>query len=194
MNIIINNLCKSYGNMTIFSKWSFEFQQGKRYCFMGSSGRGKTTLLRILAGLEKADNGRIQGLKSQKITMVFQENRLCEWENAVKNVSMVATGKSFFQKVSLPDICQQLQQVGIEDLEKPVCQFSGGMKRRVAIVRAIYPESDFVLMDEPFTGLDNKTKQQVIQYVLKEQRERTLIISTHSEEEASLLQGKILKM
>lgn len=189
MNIQIENCSKYYDKTCIFSKWSFEFQSGSRYALMGISGKGKTTLLRILAGLEKAEQGTIYGLKEQKISMVFQENRLFEWENPVKNVAVLTHGKADELEIEA-----HLKRVGIEEFQKPVSQFSGGMKRRTAIVRAMYVQSDLLLLDEPFTGLDEKTKRQVIQYVLEEQRGRTLIFSTHSEEEAKLMKSEIVKI
>lgn len=179
------NISKSYGDKVIFQDYNDFFEQGQRYCLMGESGRGKTTLLRMIAGLESYDSGMIVYHGEKKFSMVFQENRLFEWETVEKNLCLV---QNPYQKETIEE---HLQRVCLQEtLQKKVSELSGGMKRRVAIVRAMLFDSSIILMDEPFTGFDGDTKKAVIQYLLEEQRKRTMVISTHAQEDVDLLKAK----
>lgn len=148
----------------------------------GPSGIGKTTLLRIIAGLEKPDNGSVEinmgeaahGGRGLRVGMVFQEDRLLEQLSSVDNVSLVDPSVSRERaRRALSEILEP------EALEKPVRELSGGMKRRVAIVRAVLPPSDILVMDEPFTGLDPETRKRVIDYIMKNKGRRPLILASH---------------
>lgn len=151
----------------------------------GPSGIGKTTLLRIIAGLEKPDSGSVEismgeaahGGKGLRVGMVFQEDRLLEQLSSVDNVSLVDPSVSRERaRRALSEILEP------EALEKPVRELSGGMKRRVAIVRAVLPPSDILVMDEPFTGLDPETRKRVIDYIMKNKGRRPLILASHEPE------------
>ena len=149
------------------------------------SGSGKTTLLRMLAGLERSDQGEILwGIKEAGVdnvvsgdsmidcSMVFQEDRLCEDYSAVKNVEMVTGDRNKAIKA-----LEQLLEP--EALGKSCSQLSGGMKRRVALVRAMEAESSVVLLDEPFTGMDAVTRERAEKYIRQKKEGRILIIATH---------------
>ena len=151
----------------------------------GPSGIGKTTFLRIIAGLEKPDSGSVEismgeaahGGKGLRVGMVFQEDRLLEQLSSVDNVSLVDPSVSRERaRRALSEILEP------EALEKPVRELSGGMKRRVAIVRAVLPPSDILVMDEPFTGLDPETRKRVIDYIMKNKGRRPLILASHEPE------------
>ncbi len=194
-----------------------EIPKGEWTLLKGASGWGKTTLLRILMGLEQADAGELiwdsreknekehlqTGRNTSKmrinnrsaehvrpiITTVFQEDRLCMNESAIRNVAMVLRSQateigevilSHFSRVGLTDI---------EALHQPVSKLSGGMRRRVAIVRAVLAPGDMLLLDEPFQGLDEDTKKQVIQYMKEEQRDRTVVLVTHDEDGFDISKG-----
>ena len=117
-------------------------------CIMGKSGIGKSTLLSILTGLEKADEGTVSGMEHQKISAIFQENRLFENLDAVTNIH-ITTGKT------KEEIAGFLKEMELDDVAgKPVSEYSGGMKRRVAIARALLAEYDILIMDEPTNHLD----------------------------------------
>ena len=140
MDIIVKNLCKTYDRNQVLDHFSCTFREKKMTCIMGKSGIGKSTLLSILMGLEKADEGTVSGMEHQKISAIFQENRLFENLDAVTNIH-ITTGKTkeeitgFLKKMELDDIAG-----------KPVSEYSGGMKRRVAIARACrLPEKRFFL-------------------------------------------------
>lgn len=189
MDIEVKNLKKTYGEKTIFDQFSCRIPKGSCMIIMGPSGCGKTTFLRLLLGLEQPDAGTIQGVPSRR-SVVFQENRLCEGLSAVENVKLVldAHGKE-------AEIVKQLNFVGIEgeSLKQPVHTFSGGMKRRVAVVRAMAAEADFLVLDEPCNGLDESTRQTVIQYIKEKRQGRTMLVVTHDREEAAQFEGQILE-
>ena len=151
----------------------------------GPSGIGKTTLLRIMAGLETADSGSIEitmgeaagGGKKLRVGMVFQENRLLEQFSAVENVACV---DPMISRVRAREALRKILEE--EALDKPVRELSGGMQRRVAIVRAMLPASDILIMDEPLTGLDPETRDRVINYIMENKGRRPIIIASHETE------------
>lgn len=188
--IFIDRLSKSYGDELVLNNLTLHLESNRIYCLMAPSGTGKTTLFRILMGLEKADFGQIHGLDQKRIAAVFQENRLLEGYTALENLRFV-TGRLYTAE-ELTDVLTQL--LPEESLSKPVCEFSGGMKRRTAILRAILAPSDFIIMDEPFTGLDAETKQRAIDLILTYTKGKLLLLSTHNEEDATLLAAEIIRL
>lgn len=188
--LYIENLTKYYGSECVLDKLSLSLSMGKAYCLMAPSGAGKTTLFRILLGLEQPDSGQIHGLDRMRVTAVFQEDRLLEGYTALQNLRFV-TGRLY----SPGELTAVLARIlPADSLNKPVCEFSGGMKRRTAILRAILAPSDCIIMDEPFTGLDAETKEAVIHLILEYTRGKLLLISTHNEEEAALLCAETIRL
>lgn len=153
---------------------------------MGKSGIGKTTFINILTGLEMADNGYVT--PNIDYSVVFQENRLIEGLTPVANV-LAVVDKSVTTKVIVSNL---LKIIDKESIHKKVFELSGGMKRRVAIVRAMLAKSQVVILDEPFAGLDEATKSVVINYIKDMLGDRTLIIVTHDELDAILLEADVL--
>ncbi len=185
MDIRIEHLSFGYGGHQIFDNFNLTIAEGETLCLMGESGCGKTTLLSLLSGIKLPSAGTITGMEEKKFGMVFQENRLCEDFSAKVNVKIACSREK-------EEILRHLEAVGLKDAaDKKVSALSGGMKRRVAIVRAILSDSDILLMDEPFKGLDEATKEQVISYILKEKRGRTLLVVTHDAGDAEALGGRI---
>lgn len=165
-----SHVYKAFGGQQVLDDFHAIYEAGKIYILNSPSGSGKTTLLHIMAGLLKPDSGEI--VSTGRYSMVFQEDRLCMDYSAAKNVEMV-TGDSERAQKALAELLEQ------EALHKPCKELSGGMKRRVALVRAMEAESDYVLLDEPFTGLDADTRASVEEYIHKKQNGRTIIIVTH---------------
>lgn len=171
--LVLSHVSKFYGTQNVLSDMSIVYESGNTYYLTSPSGSGKTTLLRLLCGLESPDCGRIE--RAEKYSMVFQEDRLCEDYDAVQNVSMVIRDSTTRERAE-----EALRRLLSEEaLTKPCRQLSGGMKRRVALVRAMEADSDVVLLDEPFTGMDVATKQAAEEYIRERQNGRTIIIATH---------------
>ena len=132
---------------------SLTLESGGTACLMAPSGRGKTTLLRCIAGLERPDSGRITDLP-ERIGYVFQEDRLCDGFSAVDNIRLV-TGRAMDEG----EICRHLKELGLADsLGQPVRELSGGMRQRAAFARTMLTGSDLLLLDEPFSALDSYLK------------------------------------
>jgi NitT/TauT family transport system ATP-binding protein len=189
MAIVIEKLTKSYGPKLALTPFSLTMAEGETLCLLGQSGCGKTTLLRLLLGLETPTGGTVTGLP-ERISAVFQEDRLCPAFSAVANVSL-ALGR----QAPREEIPALLSKLGLGDaLNKPVRALSGGMQRRVAIARSLLYPADLYLMDEPFKGLDEDTRRQVMDQVLSRTRDKTLLVVTHDPEEAAYLGGRIVRM
>lgn len=189
MDIIVSNLSKSFGTNHVLVDFNAAFPEHELTCLMGPSGCGKTTLLNILMGFIRPDSGSIKGVPRLK-SAVFQEDRLCEGFNAVSNVRFVCNRKADTKK-----IIAHLESIGLKgSLNQPVSELSGGMRRRVAIVRAILAKSDVLFFDEPFKGLDVDTKKDVMQYLKDNMKGRTVIMVTHDIDEVKALDGSLISM
>ncbi len=182
------NVTASYDEQVVLRNFSAEIPKGEVTVLMGSSGCGKTTLLRLLMGLKKPDSGKLEGAGAYRCAVVFQEDRLCETLSAVQNIALVSK--------DVPQIRAHLTALGVDESEqdKPVRELSGGQRRRVALVRAVLFGSDFLVLDEPFKGLDEETREKAMRYTLAHQGTRGVILVTHDAEEARYFGGKILRM
>jgi NitT/TauT family transport system ATP-binding protein len=182
MTIDLENICKSYGDLNVLKDFNLEIEEDHSYVVTGPSGCGKTTLIRILLSLEEPDSGKVHFMGDYKYPylnagVVFQENRLCEDFTPVQNVVMVNRKNS--AKVAREEL---LKLLPADCLDKPASQLSGGMKRRVAIVRACCIPSDMLILDEPFTGLDSENRKKVIDYIREKQGRNPLLITAHDTE------------
>lgn len=186
MAIRIRSLNKSFGTHQVLKNVNMQLEEQGIYCLMGPSGMGKTTLLRILLGLEKADAGGVEGIIPGEISAMFQEDRLLPVLSPVENVALVYSRRADRTRIRenletiLPTSC----------MAQPVAELSGGMKRRVALARAVHYPGKLIVLDEPFTGLDQGTKKEVIAYLLRMRGSRILLAATHGEEDVALLGGK----
>ena len=130
------------------------------------------------------------GGKTAAISAVFQEDRLCESFSPMDNV-MMCVGRSLKASRVRWEMGKLLPE---ECLNRPVSTLSGGMKRRVAVLRALLTPSDILIMDEPFTGMDEELKRSVIAYIREKQDGRILILSTHQEEDVALIGGELVRI
>lgn len=180
--IVIRDLGKSYQGTFVFRHVNLRLAEGGVYCLMAPSGAGKTTLLRILMGLETPDEGEIEGFSGRQVSAVFQEDRLCPGLTAAENIRLVDP------VCTREELLGELQALLPGDsLGKPVSEFSGGMCRRVSLLRALLSPGEILLFDEPFNGLDETNRQAAIRFVQERQNGRTLLFTTHHPEEAEAL-------
>lgn len=180
MTIEAEHIFKSYDGKNVLKDFSLDISSDSSYAITGESGAGKTTFLRILLGLEKPDQGRVRLLGDYKYSrvnagVVFQEDRLCENFSAVENVAMVSW------KLSPRIAREELEKIlPADQLDKPVQELSGGMRRRVCIIRACIVPSDVIIMDEPFAGLDEDNRKKCIRYIRSIQGTTPLVVTAHS--------------
>lgn len=189
MEVQVQNLCKSYGGETVLRDVSFTAGPGVT-CVMAPSGAGKTTLLRILLGLETADSGTVQAPAGCRWAAVFQEDRLLEHLDAMGNLWFIL-GKDFRGEAA----AAMLTELGLGDVgTKPVRDFSGGMKRRLSLARALLAPSDVLVLDEPFTGLDGENRARALACVRRTAEGKPVLLVTHDESDAVDLDAALLRL
>lgn len=184
MNAIrLVNVCKHFGNTVALDGVNLEVPLGRVTILMGPSGGGKTTVLNLLLGLEAPDSGEVLGLKGLRLSAVFQEDRLCENLSALANVCLPHGHLRGTSREELLERAEKtLDAVGLTGCAgRPVRDLSGGMKRRVAIVRAALAEFDLVVFDEPLKGLDPATRDSTMAAVLPRLAGKTMVWVTHDE-------------
>ena len=175
IKLTLAGICKNYGDKCVLKDYDAEYRTGETYTLREVSGWGKTTLFRIISGLENSDAGEITitgKSGGRKLSYLFQEDRLCEDYNAVKNVALVCGSEKKARSILL-------RLLNEEDLDKAVKELSGGQKRRVAIARAYSIKSDIILLDEPFNGLDDLSRQTVKKFMEEEGKGRITIVASH---------------
>ncbi len=184
MALEVKNLVKKY-NTEILKDFSFSFPEKGVVCLLGKSGCGKTTLINCIAGLEKINGGIIYGTEGIKMSFVFQEDRLIPWISAKRNLLVVNDDEKVCSVI--------LDKMGLlEHADKLPEELSGGMRQRVAIARAVAYGGDIIFLDEPFKGIDVKTKKAVIESVKELIEDKLCIFITHDLEEAELLSDIIV--
>ncbi|MCL2841268.1 MAG: ATP-binding cassette domain-containing protein [Defluviitaleaceae bacterium] len=193
------DISKTYGDNQVLKNISMTMKQGIT-CIMGASGRGKTTLAYIIAGLVRPDSGEVHLTKGQKkISLMFQEDRLLEWENAIQNVLFVTKtpilGASYKKHENFEQATALLTQAGLADsMYKKTSELSGGMKRRVCLCRALIADYDLLILDEPFKGLDSGIKPSIMEMVKVHTKNKTVICITHDPLEAEFLGGAFVSL
>ena len=183
--LCVRNLGKSFHNQWIFRHVDHEFHSGEPYVLDNPSGSGKTTFFRCLCGLERPEEGEVSEMDA--FAMQFQEDRLCEDCSAVKNLEMIL-GDASQARTALTQLLPE------EALYQPCHELSGGMKRRVSLVRAMEAGAQCVLLDEPFTGLDEENRKKAEDYIRRKTRGRIVMIATHirtGEEFSEMMQMQI---
>ena len=190
MSLNVKNLSKSFGEKTIFSNFSFDFEETGIYVITGASGIGKTTFLRMIAGLDNNYTGEIYNGGRKNVTFAFQEYRLfptlTALENAVipngdiKNISLVQEAKEMLTLLGFSE----------SDLMLYPRELSGGMKQRVSLVRAFLRKSPIVLLDEPTKELNLQIVQSLYTLIRNEAERRLVIIVSHHSEDVKNLNAK----
>ena len=185
----IRELSKRFGEKTLFEDLSLTVD--RPMILWASSGWGKTTLLRILMGLETPSSGTVSGIG--RVGAVFQEDRLCPQLTAVQNVELVLENtKSDYKQ----QIVRDLQRLGLDEaaLDLPVWKLSGGQKRRAALLRAVWAESDTLLLDEPFTGMDPETMKKAASLLKERCQRKPVLLATHDREAIGELGWPVLRL
>ena len=183
----INNLTKKFGSKVIFDNFSLELQDNGINYILGESGIGKTTILRIIAGLDKSFKGEISP-SDAKISCVFQEPRLFPNLTLKENVEIVSQASKF----KLEELLKILELEN--EANSLPASLSGGMKMRASIARALYHDGDVYLMDEPFAALNDELKARALPKIFELLKGKTVIIVTHNVEEANKFADKIINL
>lgn len=175
----------------VLDRFSWSLPDRGSLCLFGPSGCGKTTLLHLLAGIRKPDEGRVLGLEHRTVSMVFQEPRLLPWLNAVHNVASVLPSDQGPEREKTAAVW--LDRVGLgEDLYKLPGELSGGMRQRVAVARALAYGGDVLLLDEPTQGLDRATRRRILELLRQNGKRRLTLLVTHNPEEADAMRSDIV--
>lgn len=184
----LKDIYKSYDGNAIYSGFNLEIRDGVTTGILGPSGCGKTTLLNMIGGIIKPENGEINGIKGKKFSYIFQEPRLLPWMTVRQNIEFVA-GNNNPEKIDF-----YLKLVDLKDFANYYpSKLSGGMSQRVSIARAFAVPSDIILMDEPFGGIDINLKKNIISKFLEicENDRRTVVYVTHDIDEALAISDDI---
>lgn len=183
MAVKIKNISKTFKEYEIFHHFSLRLPDCGCVCFFGPSGSGKTTLLNLIAGLISPDAGQID-LPPGDVSVVFQEDRLLPWASAQENVKLVLE-KDLPPKEARAQALRALKAVFLEEsAKKRPSGLSGGMRRRVALARALAYGGCVLLLDEPFSGMDAQIKNALFPVLSELKKEKLVVLVTHYPEEA----------
>jgi len=196
--LLIQNLHKKYKDQAILTDFNLQIQEQELVCLLGKSGSGKSTLLKMIAGLEKADSGTIHFENelvikpSKKIGLIFQENNLLPWKTVIQNI---AFADDEYIKTSQFKELIELTNLGkfLDFLPKHI---SGGMKQKVAFIRALATDPKLILMDEPLSALDSESRQDLRLFIknLQQKTKKSILFVTHDLEEAKYLGDRIIEI
>lgn len=180
---------KSFENKLIFENFSYDFDECGLYALVAESGRGKTTLLRLIAGLDKKFKGEISGGGFENVSVCFQEYRLFPALSAIENVTE-ASGASYDEAEKM------LLGLGFkkEELDLRPAELSGGMKQRVSLSRAFLKKSPILLLDEPTKELDSELKKVLYDLIISESKTRLVIFVSHGEKDIQALKPTVIHL
>ena len=188
--ITAEHLWKSYNGVTVLRDVSLTVTEAEPVCLMAPSGTGKTTLLRILMGLERPDRGTVTVPPGCRWAAVFQEDRLLEHLDAMGNLRFALGPALEAEKARA-----LLEELGLGEAgTKPARDYSGGMKRRLALARALLSPADALALDEPFTGLDGESRDRCLTAVERLAAGRVLLLASHSADDALALGARVERL
>ena len=188
MSLKIKNLSKSFGRKSILADFSYSFSDKGIYIIRGESGKGKTTLLRIIAGLDKNYNGEVVGGGIENVSFAFQEYRLFPNLSAIENVLIASKDKSESDRREAANL---LTTLGFSsyDMELLPAELSGGMKQRVSLARAFLKKAPVLLLDEPTKELDPVLCVRACEMIREVAENKLVVVVTHKDEDVSFLGG-----
>ncbi len=185
----IENLSMRFGDRLLFQ--GLDLTIDRPAVLWAPSGWGKTTLLRILMGVQKPTSGTVSGMGT--VGVVFQEDRLIPHLNAVRNVELVLEAPSEDYKKKIVSDFQQLE-MDADALALPACKLSGGQKRRAALLRALWAQSDTLLLDEPFTGMDPDTMKAAAELLKCRCGAKPVLLATHDSDAICALGWPVIRL
>ena len=192
-DIILTNISKSYGDKSILKDFSLTVKENSICIITGDSGCGKTTLLRIISGLDTDYTGEIVGISPSDCAFVFQEYRLFPTLSALDNVALTAKG----EKEEKRDIAKKILfdlKFNESDLYKLPSELSGGMKQRVSLARALASDRPVMLFDEPTKELDKSLRQELYEIIKKLSKNKTVIMVSHLTEDVKELSSVVVEL
>lgn len=185
--ISLKNIYKSFDGRAVLQEVNLSVAPAERVCLVGASGCGKSTLLSIAAGVLEPDSGDVMLCEGVRMAYLYQENRLLPWLTALENITVTGVSEDYARAM--------LERVGLgADTHKKPKQLSGGMKRRLAIARALAYGGDIYYLDEPLQGLDDGTAGQILRVMLEELTGKTALIVSHSSAEIEALATRIINL
>jgi ABC-type nitrate/sulfonate/bicarbonate transport system ATPase subunit len=180
MAISMRHITVVLTGQSIIKDFSLDLPERGIMGISGPSGCGKTTLLHTLAGLIHPSSGSIEGIAQQRVGLVFQEDRLLPWLTAAENLNLIFKDQNrvlvWLDRMKLKSYANQYPH-----------QLSGGMKRRVALARALAFDCDLLLLDEPFQGMDDDLKNQLYPWIKREGKKKPVVLVTHDRNELDAL-------
>lgn len=184
-SVTVAEACKNYGTLPVIDRWSLDITSGERLVILGPSGAGKTTFLRLIAGLENLSSGTIK-VSSNRVGFVFQEPRLIPWRTVKQNLLFVN------QEANVDNMLSRLKLTGFESYLP--AQLSGGMQQRVNLARALIVDPLLLILDEAFGSLDLRVKLSIIRDIIDQWKENqfTMVAVTHDLKEALCIADSIL--
>lgn len=193
--ITLNDLVIGY-NKPLMNPLNYTFNDEKIYGVLGKSGCGKSTLLKTIAKMQKPLSGSITRTDKLQIYMMHQRYTNFNWLSCLDNV-LIAERNKRKRKELVPYAIEVLKQVGLEEyLDRYPTELSGGMQQRLALARVLFVKPKILLMDEPLSALDDNTRDKMQKLILDIHKEtnNTIIMITHSVEEAHKMCDEILKL
>jgi NitT/TauT family transport system ATP-binding protein len=199
--VSVKNVSKTYGDVQALKNLSLEFPRGELTSLLGPSGCGKTTLLKIIAGLLQPNSGQIE-VDGKTVTgpgpdrsFVFQDFALLPWASVIRNVAFGLELRGVARSEREAAAERHIAKVGLKGFElKYPHQLSGGMRQRVGLARALAVDAQVLMMDEPFSAVDEQTRRKFQEDMLElvATENRTFLFVTHSIEEAVYVSDRIV--
>ena len=194
MGLIIKNLTKHFDNKCIFNSFSYKFSDIGLYALLGKSGVGKTTLLRIIAGLDKKYEGEVLGGGFHTVSVAFQEYRLFPHLSAIDNLVMTLYKKTDEEKIKR---CKNmLSRLGFSEVDMNLLphEMSGGMQQRVSLARAFLKDASIILLDEPTKELDEENTRLVHALITEYSKSKLVIMVTHKPDDIALTSPTVINI